>query len=290
MLERVQKYYRIGAVILFVLIFIIAFQTYQQIFYIERFQLAKNVEFFDVLKNQFFRWIIWLLIAFLLPFFVAKDKEKSISFSLVTKHFLLIILLVILNVFVISFIQASNAVEVTLHSFFSDYVVFFLFQKSPMYTLGYIAFTVILFFYFKNETLQVTVQELIDIKENHQKEYQLLKNSNVDEDQVLSIKIGNKLKIIPISEINWIEADDYCVVVHAEDKPSYTMRSSLKSLENKLPTYFMRVHRKGIVNMRKVKELKNADNTSCLVISNDAEVPVSKANIKAVKLFLQHNS
>ena len=185
--------------------------------------------------------------------------------------------------------QAMNAENTDWKAVFSESFVFFLVQKSPMYILGYIAFTVILFFHFKNEKLQVTVQELVDLKDQHQKEYEQLKTSNIDKDQILSIKIGNKLKVIPIVNILWIEADDYCVVVHSNDESSYTMRSSLKSLETKLPRYFMRVHRKGIVNMNRVKEFKNG-NDSLLILENNDEVPVSKTNVKAVKLFLQQTS
>lgn len=287
MLLQVQKFYRTAFVVLFVLVFIIAFQTYQQLFYIERFQLAEGVEFFDVLKNQIYRWIIWFVIAFSLPVFVKKDQYKNVNVRLLSKHFLIILSLVLLNVFMISLLQSSQAEEVSIQVFFSEYFTFFMFQKAPMYTLGYMAFTVILFFYFKNEQLQVTVQELIDIKDQHQKEYDLLKSSNVDHDQILSVKIGKKLKVIPVAEIYWIEADDYCVEIHANGSPSYKMRSSLKSLEEKLPSHFMRVHRKGIANMKKIKEFKNADTISELIMDNNDIVPVARVNVKAVKLFLQ---
>ncbi len=289
MLLQVQKYYRTAFVVLFVLVFIIAFQTYQQLFYIERFQLAEGVEFFDVLKNQFYRWVIWFVIAFLLPVFVSRDQYKKIDIRLLLKHFTIIISLVLFNVFIISALQSYTVEELTVKEFFSEYFTFFLFQKAPMYTLGYMAFTVVLFFYLKNEQLQITVEELIDIKDQHQKEYELLKSSNVDHDQILSVKIGKKLKVIPISEIYWIEADDYCVEIHANGSPSYRMRSSLKSLEGKLPSHFLRVHRKGIVNMKKVKEFKNS-NQSELILENEDMVPVSKVNAKAVKLFLQQRT
>jgi len=289
MLQQVQKYYRTALVFLFILILIVAFQTYQQLFYIERFQLAQGVEFMDVLTSQFYRWVIWFVIAFSLPFMVKKDRRKPKNIALILKHFAIILFLVLLNVLVISLLQASQAETVTLQDFFEEYVTFFLFQKSPIYTLGYIAFTTFLFFHFENEGLQVTVQELSDLKAKHQQEYNELKASNQDEAQVLTIKIGNKLKVLPITDILWIEADDYCVIVHSSHQPSYTMRSSLKSLENQLPTHFMRVHRKGIVNMKMVQEYRNNDE-SVIVLINASEVPVSRVNSKAVKHYLQQKS
>lgn len=286
MLQQLQKYYRTGLIFLFVLILIVAFQTYQQLFYIERFQLAQGVQFMDILTSQFYRWIIWFAIALSLPFIVKRDRGKSKSVALITKHFIIIIALVLLNVLIISLVQASQAESVSIQVFFEEYVTFFLFQKSPMYTLGYIAFTTFLFFHFENEKLQVTVQELSELKVQYQQEYTDLKTANRDETQVLSIKIGNKLKVLPITHILWIEADDYCVIVHSNNQPSYSMRSSLKALENQLPSYFMRVHRKGLVNMRMVKEYRNA-HESVLILNDTSEVPVSKVNGKAVKVYLQ---
>ena len=103
--------------------------------------------------------------------------------------------------------------------------------------------------------------------------------------KILNIKIGNKRKIISVNEIMWLEADDYCVLVHTINDPSYTMRISLKALQEKLSNNFLRVHRKGIVNMDMVKEL-NLNSNPRLVLKNDQEVIVSKSNLKFVKDFL----
>lgn len=47
----------------------IAFETFQQIYYIRKFDLAEGVSFFTLLKNQSYRWIVWLAIGLLLlPF------------------------------------------------------------------------------------------------------------------------------------------------------------------------------------------------------------------------------
>jgi hypothetical protein len=289
MFLQIQKYYRSALVFVFTFLFIIAFQAYQQKFYIERFQLAQGVEVLDLLSRQFYRWMIWFFIGLPLIFLVKKDKGKSMTFWLFTKHFLYICGLVLLNILVISLIQASEASSFTLQEFFQEYCLFFLFQKAPMYTIGYIAFTVILFFQFQHENLQITVQELIQTKDEDQRVHKTLKDDSRDDGKVLSIKIGNKLKIISIAEILWIEADDYCVIVHSKNQPSYTMRSSLKALENQLPNHFMRVHRKGLVNMRMVKEYRNA-NESILILNDASEVPVSKVNSKAVKVYLQQKS
>lgn len=287
-MKLLQRYYRTIIIILFVLVLIISFQTFQQIFYIERFNLAENVEFFDVLKNQSYRWIIWLAIAAILPFIVKRDRNKEKTLSLFFKHFIMISLLVLLNIAIISFLQVVNSgQEFTAVTFLEENFSFFLFQKAPMYTLGYLAISILLFFNFENQKLSVEVQDLIEIKNSNEETYKRLKENNTDKAKVLSIKVGNKKKVISVDEILWLEADDYCVIVHTLEKPSYTMRSSLKTLENKLGANFLRVHRKGIVNMKKIKEFDTSSQPT-LILQNEDEVPVSKIKIKLVNSFIRN--
>lgn len=287
-MKLIQRYYRTITIILFVLVLTISFQTFQQIFYIERFKLAENVKFFDVLKNQSYRWIIWMLIAISLPFIVKRDTRKEKTLSLFFKHFAIISILVFLNIAIISFLQVINSgQEFSTDVFLKENFSFFLFQKAPMYTLGYLAIVILLFFHYQNQQLSVEVQELIEIKNSNEEAYEKLKENNVDKAKVLSIKIGNKKKVISIDEILWLEADDYCVIVHTLNKPSYTMRSSLKTLENKLDGNFLRVHRKGIVNMKKVKEF-NTSTQPTLILQNEDKVPVSKMKMKLVNSFIKN--
>lgn len=287
-MKLIQRYYKRITIIFFVLILIISFQTFQQKFYIERFQLADNVAFFDLLRNQSYRWFIWLSIAISLPFIVKKDIKKEKSLLLFFKHFIIIAILVLFNIAIISLLQIFDAgQELTLEIFLNENFIFFLFQKAPMYTLGYLAISILLFFNFENQKLSVEVQELIEIKNSNEEAYQKLKENNTDKAKVLTIKIGNKRKVISIDEILWIEANDYCVIVHSQNKPSYSMRSSLKTLENKLDANFLRVHRKGIVNMSKVLEFKMSSNPM-LILQNEDGVPVSKSKMKLVNSFIKN--
>jgi len=288
-MDFLKNHYRTVLIVFFILMLTIVFQTLQQVYYIERFQIGKNVKFIDVLSNQFYRWLIWFFIGFSLPFIVKKDIQKDKTFRLFLKHFGIVLLLVLTNILIVSLLQSSTSPDpVSFTTFFREYFSFYLFQKAPMYTLGYLAIVVILFLNFENKKLIIEVKELIEVKNANEFAYEKWSNGESGQTKVLSIKIGNKLKVIPISEIIWVEANDYCVIVHSINEMSYSMRASLKSLENKLPSHFMRVHRKGIVNMKMVKEFQNFEGNSSIVTSSNDFIPVSKVNIKAVKMYLQH--
>lgn len=275
--------------ILLLFLMIVFFETFQQSFYIQKFKLYENVQFSELLKTQFYRWIIWVVIGIPLIFLIQRDVKKEITLKLFSKYLGIIILLVLINVFIISSIQTVLSNDVfSVSKFFSEYFLFYLFQKSPMYILGYIAISIILFLSYSKNLLEIEVQELIELKRTNDNLYHQLKKANTDKTKVLNIKVGNKRKIIPVDSITWLEADDYCVIVHTIDNPSYSMRSSLKSLQEKLSDNFLRVHRKGIVNMNMTKEL-NLGGNPYVILKDNQEVLVSKSNLKSVKEFLKPN-
>ncbi|MBO6632244.1 MAG: LytTR family transcriptional regulator, partial [Psychroserpens sp.] len=72
--------------------------------------------------------------------------------------------------------------------------------------------------------------------------------------------------------------------VHTIHDKTYTMRSSMKALNEKLNSNFLRVHRKAIVNMDLANEL-NIASTSNLILQNGTKIPISKRNLKTVRSY-----
>ncbi|WP_299115224.1 LytTR family DNA-binding domain-containing protein [uncultured Winogradskyella sp.] len=287
-LSYIKDYKGIIVLILFVLFLTVTFETSQQLFYLKRFNLSDEATFFYLLKNQAYRWIIWLLLSGFIFWYVKSNSNASkISASLVFKYLGLIIGLVIMNIFIISVSQLiTYDIKFSLQSFISEYMQFFMYQKAPMYTLGYIAITVIMHLYYANEKLHVKIQNLSELKVTNEELYRQLKRQIDDKSSILNIKIGNKRKIVPVIDITWIEADDYCVKVHTITNETYTMRSSLKALEEKLDTNFIRVHRKALVNMNFTEELYTSSSSTHLTLKNKIQIPVSKKNLKIVRNFI----
>lgn len=72
----------------------------------------------------------------------------------------------------------------------------------------------------------------------------------------LVIRNGSRLTTLAIDDIDWIEAQDYYAEIHAGGH-TYLVRQSLHKLAAALdPDRFVRIHRKTIVNVRRVKELE----------------------------------
>lgn len=83
--------------------------------------------------------------------------------------------------------------------------------------------------------------------------------------------------LISVEEIDWIEADDYYAAIHARGR-RHLLRESLAALEERLDgARFVRVHRKALVNIDRVRELRApAAGEMLLVLRDGTRVPVSR--------------
>jgi len=94
--------------------------------------------------------------------------------------------------------------------------------------------------------------------------------------------------VIDADEIDWIEADDYYAAIHAHDR-RHLVRESLMSLEQRLDnTRFVRAHRSAIVNIDRVRELRNEHGETLLVLRNGMRIPVSRRRRARVTEQLRH--
>ena len=72
----------------------------------------------------------------------------------------------------------------------------------------------------------------------------------------LLVKSGGKVTLLPVGEIEWIDAEGDYVRIHV-GKTWHLLRETMKNLEGQLDaTRFVRIHRSTIVNLEKVKELQ----------------------------------
>jgi two-component system, LytTR family, response regulator len=71
----------------------------------------------------------------------------------------------------------------------------------------------------------------------------------------LVIKSAGRIFFLAVQEIDWVEAADNYVRIHAAGK-EHLMRETLQSLEGRLdPARFLRIHRSTIVNIDRIREL-----------------------------------
>jgi len=84
-------------------------------------------------------------------------------------------------------------------------------------------------------------------------------------------KNGNSDAVVPVADIEWIEAADYYVCLHAKGK-KHLLRESIRSLEAELnPNKFVRLHRSAIVNIDHVREIHRDGRTEGWVLLSTGE-------------------
>jgi two-component system LytT family response regulator len=104
----------------------------------------------------------------------------------------------------------------------------------------------------------------------------------------LEIRSPGNVTFVEVDEIDWIEAADNYVVLHTSSG-DYLMRESMSHLETILdPQNFIRVHRSGIVNLNRVRELKNRGfGDRIVVLQNGTEVRVSRVQKEKLEKALK---
>jgi two-component system LytT family response regulator len=94
--------------------------------------------------------------------------------------------------------------------------------------------------------------------------------------------------LLDASEIDWIEADDYYAAIHAGNR-RHLIRESLLSLETRLdPARFVRTHRSAIVNIARVREVRNEATEMVLVLRDGQCVRVSRRRREFLKERLKN--
>ena len=145
---------------------------------------------------------------------------------------------------------------------------------------------------FTRERFDKAVQKWMD---QHQKEGKIqmpkeivenLQSSFPKNDRIV-VKTGNKIKIIPLSEIKFLEADDDYVKIHTLEG-SFLKNRTLTHFEKLLgESNFVRVHRSFIIKINEITRIDPYEKDSHLAILKSGEkIPVSKTGYPKLRQVL----
>ena len=101
------------------------------------------------------------------------------------------------------------------------------------------------------------------------------------------VKDGNKIKIIPVKQISYLEAaDDYVKIITPDG--NFLKKQTMVFFEQSLSNYnFVRVHRSYIVNTQLITRIDAYEKDGHLVLlSTGAKLPVSKTGYAKLKEVL----
>ena len=92
------------------------------------------------------------------------------------------------------------------------------------------------------------------------------------------LKSAHRVRLLPVEQISWIEAEGMYVNIHTRDGGTHPHRALIGSLEDALdPQRFVRIHRSAMVNIDLVSELRqDAHGDYIAVLRGGTEVRVGR--------------
>lgn len=101
------------------------------------------------------------------------------------------------------------------------------------------------------------------------------------------VKTGTKVKIIPVSDVEYLEADDDYVSVHTPEG-SFLKNKTMSFFEQTLdPSQFVRVHRSYIIKIQNITRIDPYEKDAHIaILKSGAKIPVSKTGYVKLKQVL----
>ncbi len=114
----------------------------------------------------------------------------------------------------------------------------------------------------------------------------LLPSDQITPLRMLTGKLDDEWYPVPIEQITHIESYQKKTFFYTEDG-QFSVASTLKELEKRLPDIFLRIHRSYIVNTTSISRISR-DFSSNLVVTlvDGSELPVSQSYVNDVKCML----
>ena len=102
------------------------------------------------------------------------------------------------------------------------------------------------------------------------------------------VRDRNEVIVIPVSDLEWIEAETYYVRLHAANMRPRLLRERMSVLESRLdPSRFFRTHRSAIVRLDLVRAIRSASRYEhSVLLSTGATVPLSRDRKAELELKL----
>lgn len=138
----------------------------------------------------------------------------------------------------------------------------------------------------QEERLLAALQKARNSELNHI-DTEKIRQEGFDKDQYLErvvVKTGNQIHILPINEIERIEANDDYVKIYSMDK-SHLKKMTMKFMEERLPkNQFIRIHRSHILNIDSMMKLEAmGKETYVAILKNGEKLPVSNSGYRLLK-------
>ena len=102
------------------------------------------------------------------------------------------------------------------------------------------------------------------------------------------IRDGANVHIVPLAKIDYAEAQDDYVSIHAEHR-AYLKEQTMAQLEAALdPAHFVRIHRSYLLNIDRLAKVEVTDKESRVaILRDDTRLPISRSGFARLSALLR---
>lgn len=115
-------------------------------------------------------------------------------------------------------------------------------------------------------------------KEKIEKAYKKAIKLKKEENLNVMILMNQEWKKIKVNDIYFIESEARIIHIHFQNE-IISCYKKLSEFEKELPSYFLRIHKSYLVNMKKIESYK----TSAVILDNKEELLISRSYMKICK-------
>ena len=105
--------------------------------------------------------------------------------------------------------------------------------------------------------------------------------------KTITVKIGDRILLVKVSDLTHIIAEEKYVFLHTQDQKKHLSDFTLSALEEKLPDHFVRINRSALINSEYIKEIRKGFNGSFVFILNDSletRITSSRSHSQSIRI------
>ena len=105
--------------------------------------------------------------------------------------------------------------------------------------------------------------------------------------KTITVKIGDRILLVKVSDLTHIIAEEKYVFLHTQDQKKHLSDFTLSALEEKLPDHFVRINRSALINSEYIKEIRKGFNGSFVFILNDSSetrITSSRSHSQSIRI------
>ena len=193
------------------------------------------------------------------------------------------------------FIVVMAALAGLLFTGIESFAVFLCFPSSfdafvpTLPTRVFITFLIFIIGYlYFNETIEGKRDKSVQISEKIPPDSSETTTGNLSQPIIdrLTVRIGQKIKIIPIESIIYIKADGDYISIHTSEG-KWLKEQTMNFTEDRLPAQsFVRIHRSYIVNVHQISRIERYGEKQLIVLHNNEKIKISPARYQLLRQIL----